>query len=81
MSYISLALIAVSLIFIMTKNFDHNPFAKLTMIIGMWLMVPEALIDTTKLSGLRRGIIDFNALRGPGIILCAVSVTLLLILK
>jgi hypothetical protein len=81
LSYIGLALIAVSFFFIMTKNFDHNLFAKFIMIIGMWLMVPGALIDTAKLSGLRRGIINFDALRAPVIILCAVSCTLLLIFK
>lgn len=82
LSYIGLALLAVSLIFILTKNFDHNPIGKLIMIIGMWLMVPDAVIDTVNLVGeLRRGVFDSNAIKAPVIIICTVLLTVLLIVK
>jgi hypothetical protein len=82
LSYIGLVLIAVSLYFIFTKNFENNPFAKFIMLIGTWLMVPDALIDTVNLiSELRRGIFDSIAMRAPVIIICAVLLTLFLILK
>jgi hypothetical protein len=76
-----IVLIAAFLYLFFNNNFDSNPLAQYMMLIGFWLMVPAALIDVINfISLLRRGSIDDVAMRGFIVIVCAVLITVLMII-
>jgi len=82
LSLIGLALMAVPLYFIFTKSFNDHPFAKYIALLGIWLMVPNALIDTLNfIKELRRKVFDSSAMRTLIIILAAVLLTWAIIFK
>jgi len=82
LSYIGFAFIGVALYFILTNNFDDHPFAQYIILIGVWLMVPAALIDTVNfIRLLRRGIFDSWAMLGLLILFCAILGTTAMIFK
>ena len=80
LSYIGagIVLIAAFLYLFLNSNFDNNPLAEYMMLIGLWLMVPAALVDIINfISLLRRGSVDDVAMRGFIVIVCAIGFTVL----
>ncbi len=82
LNYVGLAFIAVSLYFIFTRRFEDNPYAKYILLIGMWLMVPNALNSSINfIRLLRRKIIDADGMRSLAFLIIVVIVTAVMILS
>ncbi len=82
LNYIGLALLIVSLYFVVTKNFSNNPLPKYIVLAGLWLMVPAAWLDAASLvEDLKRKELDTQAWRSLIIILVAALWTAVLLFK
>jgi hypothetical protein len=82
LNYIGLALLIVSLYFVVTKNFSNNPLPKYIVLAGLWLMVPAAWLDAASLvNDLKRKVLDTQAWRSLIIIFIAVLWTAVVLFK
>jgi len=81
--YLGWAFVVVSVLyFILTRDFDDNPFAKYLWISGMWLMIPLALIDAVNfIRLLRRKIFNADGMRSLALLIIVVLVTAVMIFK